>query len=405
MNIHYIANRLYKQTQKERTGTIIKVSVISVALSVCVLLLTFAVTVGFREEIQYKITGLGAHISVTHYDNNDSYQKTPIVNSASLRSRIMQQPHVVHVQAVACIAGIVKGASDVEGVVFKGVDADYDTSFISKYIVQGRCLNIDTGSVGNEILISETFSHRSGLQVGDKVDAFFVQNPVRQRRFEVVGVYNTGLSIYDKTYAMCDIRQVVKLKGWAEDRVDGLEVLTDDFSQLEYVTDKVNMAVDYNMQAQSIKEQQEEVFNWIDLVEQNVVVLILLIIAIAAVSLISTQLTFSLEHIPTIGILKTMGCRNGVIARIFMQISLKVLYRGMLWGNGVGLLICWVQSRFHIITLNPENYYMSYVPISVHWQYLVIINAGVVLISWLVLVLPAYFVSKKVRIVGAVGLK
>lgn len=405
MNIHYVANRLYKQTQKERTGTIIKVSVISVSLSVCVLLLTFAVTAGFREEVQYKITGLGAHIAVSHYDNNDSYQKTPIVNSAGLCKRIMRQPHVTHVQAVAAIAGIVKGDSDVEGVVFKGVDANYDTSFISKHIVHGRCLHTDTGTVSNEILISETFSHRSGLQVGDKTDAFFVQNPVRQRRFEVVGIYNTGLSIYDKTYAMCDIRQVVKLKGWAENRVDAIEVFIDDFSQLEYVTDKVNMAIDYDMQAQSIKDQQKEVFGWIDLVEQNVLVLILLIIAIAAVSLISTQLTFSLEHIPTIGILKTMGCGNGVIARIFMQVSFKVLYRGMLWGNGVGLLICWIQSRFHIITLNPENYYMSYVPISVHWQHLLLINVGVVLISWMVLVLPAYFVSQKVRIVDAVGLK
>lgn len=371
----------------------------------CVLILTFAITAGFRNEVQSKITGLGAHIAVSHYDNNESFQKVPIVDSENLRRRILAQDNVSHLQATACMAGIIQGHQDVEGVAFKGVGTDYDTSFLFRQIVQGRCLQLNDSAVSNELLVSETFSKRTGLQVGDKVNAFFVQNPVRERKFEIVGIYNTGLSIYDKTYVMCDIRQIVKLKGWADNRIDALEVFVKDFSLLESTTDKVNLAVDYDMKAESIKEQQQEVFNWIDLVEQNVVVLILLIIVIVAVSLISTQLTFALEHIPTIGILKTMGCRNTSISHIFMWVSFKVLFSGMLWGNAVGLLLCWLQHTFHIVTLNPENYYMSYVPINVQWVHVLAVNAGVMLISWCVLVLPAYFVAKKVRITDAISLK
>ena len=405
MNIYRIAGKLYAQTRKERTSLVIQVSKISVALGVCVLILTFAITAGFRHEVQTKITGLGAHIAVSHYDNNESFQKVPIVDSKNLRRRILAQDNVSHLQATAHIAGIIQGNKDVEGVAFKGVGADYDTSFLSRQIVQGRCLHLEDSVVSNELLVSETFSKRTGLQLGDKVNAFFVQNPVRQRKFVITGIYNTGLGMYDKTYVMCDIRQVIKLKGWADDRVDALEVFVNDFSLLDVTTDKVNMAIDYDMKAESIKEQQKEVFNWIDLVEQNVVVLIVLIIVIVAVSLISTQLTFALEHIPTIGILKTMGCRNVAISRIFMWVSFRVLVGGLLWGNAVGLLLCWLQHTFHIVTLNPENYYMSYVPIDVQWLHVLLINIGIMLISWCVLVLPAYFVAKKVRITDAVAMK
>ena len=308
-------------------------------------------------------------------------------------------------QAIIDKAGIVKGEEHIEGAVFRGVGNDYDTTFFAQYMVEGACLQFDTAQVSNQILISETFSKKTGLRLGDAVNVYFVQNTVRMRKFTVSGIYNTGLAIYDKTYIICDIRQLVKINGWAADRVDALEVFIDNFSKLDETTNAVNQEVDYDMEAVSVKEKNQEIFDWIDLVRQNVVVLVVLILIITAVTLISTQLTFTIEHIPTIGILKTIGCTNVQISQIFLWISAKVLLRGMVIGDCVGLLICFMQQQFSIIKLNPENYYVSCVPIDVQWLHLLLINVGILVVSFMFLVLPAYLVAKKVKVTNAVALK
>ncbi len=405
MNSHQIAAKLYSQTQKGKSYSTIRLAILGVALCMVVLILTFAIMTGFQNEIQNKVIGLGGHIEVHHYESNDSYQRTPIVDEVRLRNAILAVDHVSHVQAIIDKAGIVKGEEHIEGAVFRGVGNDYDTTFFAQYMVEGACLQFDTAQVSNQILISETFSKKTGLRLGDAVNVYFVQNTVRMRKFTVSGIYNTGLAIYDKTYIICDIRQLVKINGWAADRVDALEVFIDNFSKLDETTNAVNQEVDYDMEAVSVKEKNQEIFDWIDLVRQNVVVLVVLILIITAVTLISTQLTFTIEHIPTIGILKTIGCTNVQISQIFLWISAKVLLRGMVIGDCVGLLICFVQQQFSIIKLNPENYYVSCVPIDVQWLHLLLINVGILVVSFMFLVLPAYLVAKKVKVTNAVALK
>lgn len=405
MKHFYIAHRLYKQTRNTNTNTTIRIAIIGIVLSIVVLVLTFAITDGFSREILTKVTGLNAHIEVKHFEFNNSYQRTPLNDDPSLRLQLNSIENIAHIQAVASIAGILKGENDVEGVVFKGIGKDYDTTFLANNIIEGRCPIYSDTIVCNEILISETLAKRASLHLNDKIDVFFIQDNVRRRRFEIVGIYNTGFANFDKIYAICDIKHVIKINGWNNNCVDGLEIIIDDFNLLDKTTEDIDKVIDYNLKAENIKSRNSEIFSWITLIEQNVLVLIILIIIITAFSLISTQLTFALEHIPTIGLLKTMGARNQDIAKIFLLVSSKVLIIGVLIGDVVGFLLCVLQQYFHIVKLNPENYYVSYVPININFLHFLYIDIGILLISFLVLVFPAYWVAKRINVVNAIRLQ
>jgi lipoprotein-releasing system permease protein len=223
--------------------------------------------------------------------------------------------------------------------------------------------------------------------------------------FTIVGIYNTGFGELDKSLVICDLKHIQKLNNWQSDEVGGAEILLDDFSQIPSAVSRIDEAVDYNCTAYSIIDRHKFIFEWITLINQNVFILIALVIIIAALSLISTQLTFILEHIPTIGILKTLGCTSFVIGNIFVFVSIKVLSIGLLFGNAAGLLLCFLQSKWQFVTLNAENYYVDFVPVNVRLWHVLAINAGAVVISVLVLVVPAYFVSQKVKTTDALTME
>ena len=401
----YFAKRLLHKDKWTLSSTIAKIAIAGVGLGIIVLILSFAITTGFRQEIQNKVVGFGSHINIVHYDNNNSYQQIPIEADESVKTALAALPNVKNIQAYSTIAGIVRGGEDIEGLVFKGVGIDYDTTFFAKNIIRGRFLSVNDSSLSNEILISETLSRKLQIDTGDKIEAFFIQNTLRQRKFTIVGIYNTGLVNYDETYLLCDIHQVQKLHNWTDNKIEGWELVINDFDDLENTAALVNQLVNFDMQVLTIKEISPMIFDWIDLVNQNVFILIILIVVITSISLVSTQLTFILENITTIGIMKTMGCQTKTIAKIFLYISTNILLKGLLVGNIAGLLCCFVQQHFHLIKLNPMYYYMSYVPIQVEVGHILFINFGVLTITLLTLILPAYMVAKRISAVKAVVMK
>lgn len=397
----FLSQKLIPKENRRISKPVLTISIISVALGICILILTFAITTGFRNEIRNKVVGFGSHIEISHFDNNLSYESSPIELDANLIAAITQVEGVAKIQPFCNKAGIVKTENDVEGIVFKGIDADYDSLFFSKNLIKGRFIQLDDSITSNDIIISEILAQKLKLDTGQKLSAFFVQNPVRQRMFTIKGIYNTGLSVFDKTFIICDIKHIQKLNDWKIECIGGLEVLITHFDKINSINENINNILPYDMRATTIIDRNRDIFDWIRLFDQNVLILVILVIIISGVSLISTQLILILEHISTIGILKALGCTTSAIRNVFLFISLKILGTGLLVGNFIGLSFCFLQSTFHLIPLNPKNYYVSYVPVEVQWLQIAIINAGVILISFVVLVIPAHFIARRISAVKA----
>ena len=402
MNISlFLSQKLIPKDSRRISKPVLTISILSVALGVCILILTFAITTGFRNEIRNKVVGFGSHIEISHFDNNQSYESSPIEIDDVLTAAVKQVEGVVKLQAFSTKAGIAKTENDVEGVVFKGVGSDYDSAFFVKNLIKGSFIRLSDSLTSNEIIISETLAQKLHLDTGQRLTAFFVQNPVRQRVFTIKGIYNTGMNIFDKTFIICDIKHIQRLNDWKSGCIGGLEVLIADFDKIDAVNENINNILPYNMQATTIIARNRMIFDWISLFDQNVFILVLLVLIITGVSLISTQLILILEHISTIGLLKALGSTTAAVRNIFLFISLKILGTGLVVGNFIGLSFCFLQQNFHFITLNPENYYVSYVPIEVQWLQIALINAGAVLISFVVLIIPAHFVARRVSAVRA----
>jgi len=396
-----LSKKLIPKNSRRVSKPVVSIAVVSVALGICILLLTFAITTGFRNEIRNKVIGFGSHIEVAHFDNNYSYESSPIFINTDLIANIERIEGVVHIQPFTTKAGIVKTENDVEGVVFKGINANYDSLFFAKKLVKGNFIMLSDSVTSNDVLISETLAKKLQLDVGQKFTAFFIQNPVRQRVFTIKGIYNTGLGEHDKRYILCDMAHLQKLNDWKNDCVGGLELLIDDFTKIDPINELVKDALPYDLISSTIIERNRDIFDWIRLFDQNVLILVILVIIISGVSLISTQLILSLEHITTIGLLKALGCTTATIRNVFLFLSARILGLGILFGNAVGLLFCFAQSRFHLISLNPDNYYVSYVPVDVQWLQVVMINVGAILISFAVLIIPAHFVARKTSAISA----
>ena len=402
MNIgFFLSKKLIPRDSQRISKPIITVSVVSVALGVIILILAFAITTGFKNEIKEKMVGFGSHIEISYFDNNQSYENTPIEKDLNVYQQIAELNHVVGVHPFAMKAGIVRGEEDIEGVVFKGIEKKAPSSFFEKHLQKGHFIRFDDSSTSNQILISELLANKLFLDTGQRLLAYFVQNPVRQRMFSIAGIYNTGLGKYDKNVILCDIAHIQKLNDWHPNQVSGIEVLIDDFEQLKIINQQINDMLPPDLLASTIEERNRDIFEWIGMFNQNVYILIILIIIVTTVSLISTQLTISLEHIPTIGILKTLGCTNTVIRNVFLYISAKILAIGLFLGNAIALILCLIQDKYHIIGLNPDNYYVSFVPVEVNFWHVLFINLGVIVISIGILVIPSFFVAKNTKTIDA----
>ena len=406
MNLsRHIAKRLLPRSGKRYARPIIRISVISVALGVCVMIWAFAITSGFRKEIREKVVGFAGHIEIHYFDNNISYEKQSIRTDSVNLEEIARLKEVADLQPDIHKAGIIQKEDVIEGVVFKGVSASFPFPFFQKHLVRGRLPVYEDSITSNDILLSESMARKLRLDTGDKIRVFFVQQPVRQRSFRICGLYNTGLSSYDNNLAVCDIKHLQKLNGWEANEVDGIEVMLHDFRQMESAKEKINALLPYDWIAETAKERHRNLFDWMDLFDQNILVLVILITIVVCITLISTQLTLVLEQTSNIGILQTLGASNNLIRNVFLTISGKILLQGLLWGNGIALAVCFLQNKTHLIRLNPENYFVDYVPMLCQWQHLLGINLFVWLVTMLVLILPTHYITTRIRTVEAIRSK
>jgi lipoprotein-releasing system permease protein len=404
MNLElFIAKKIHFGTTGEKrvSPPAVRIAMIGIALGLAVMILAVSIVIGFKKEVRNKVIGFGSHLQVTHFDNNNSYEMQPIRVSDTLMNNILQTSGVLHAQRFATKPGIIKLDNEFQGVVLKGISQEYDWSFFEKNLVEGQLISTKGESPTNDVLISKTIANQLNLKVGDRFLTYFVQNDLRVRKFTIKGIYQTNFREYDKAFVLADMRHIQRLNGWAENEAGGIEVLVKDFDKLDKTSallfDKLsNRFIKYgsNLYVRSVKELNPQIFSWLELLDMNVWIILILMVSVAGFTMISGLLIIILERTNMIGILKAMGANNVSIRKVFLYVSFFLIGRGMIWGNLIGISLALLQQHYHILSLNPEVYYLSAVPIDLNILYLVLLNLGAMSVSMLMLLGPSYLISK-----------
>ncbi|NBG66614.1 ABC transporter permease [Acidiluteibacter ferrifornacis] len=376
------------------SAPIIRISILAIALGMAVMIIALAVVTGFQTEIRNKIVGFGSHISITSYNTDNPLEAKPIDRNQDFYSSIKENPKVDNIQVFANKGGIIKTDEDIYGIVLKGIDKDYDWSFFEDKLVNGTIFSIEDSSKSNSILISEYVANKLFLKVGDDIKIYFIQEPPRIRKFTISGIYNTGFGEMDEVFAICDIRHIQKLNDWSENLVAGFEVSINDFEDLEAVDEEIYHSIGYNFNSTSIKKSRADIFNWLELQDINVFVIIILMLLVAGINIISALLIMVIERTNMIGILKSIGANNLSVRKIFLYSATYLVGVGLFWGNLIGISFCILQSKFEFLKLDQDAYYIDHVPIEISGLDIIGLNIGTLVISVIMLLIPSLIISK-----------
>ena len=390
-----IAKRLYfSQEGKVRASRpAVRVALAGIVIGVMVMIVAISVVVGFKQEVQRKVAGFGSHIQVVNFDNNATYELRPIEVPDTLLQKLQHLPHVTNVTEFASKPGILKTDSAFQGIIFKGT-AYWD--YFTENLVSG-----ELPIAQNEVLISTVLAQQLQLTVGDPILCYFVQNNLRVRKLYISGLYNTCMSEMDRMFVLGNISLVQQLNDWTETQVSGIEVLIDDLKYLHEVADRVYFATANRLDeagnafyTQTLEQLNPQIFGWLDLLDMNVVIIIVLMLLVSVFSIITGLIILILDSITLIGTLKALGAHDRFVQRIFVYEAILLVVKGVAWGNIVGFGIVALQYFTHLIPLDAAVYYVSYVPMAFPWGWFLVLNVGVLALAWLVMLAPSAIITK-----------
>jgi lipoprotein-releasing system permease protein len=402
----FLAKRLHFSREKcdnrRVTPPVIRIAMAGVAVGLAVMIASVAIVVGFKKEVRNKVIGFDSHIQLSNFDNNISYESTPIAVSDSLRDVLLRTKGVRHIEVFATKPGLIKTDTDFQGIVLKGLDADFDSTFLKSHLVEGEMIHIDPVTAGNQVLISRSTASLLHLQCGEPFLIYFLSDETpRMRRFRISGIYDTGYSDYDRIFVFGDIKHIRRINEWEDDMAGRVAIYIDNYDDLDKLTEELYFElIDRKDRLgniyyiRSINELNPMIFNWLGVLDSNVVIILVLMILVSGFTMISGLLIIILERTGMIGILKALGHDNYNIRKVFLYVSLFLIVKGMIWGNIIGLSFCLLQSRFHWLKLNPETYYIDSVPIDLNWPVVALINIGSFAVSMLMMIAPSYIITK-----------
>ncbi len=404
MNVPYfLARRIYadNDNQKKVSRPAVRIATIGVAVGLAVMIVSVCVVLGFKHAIRDKVVGFGSHIQVAEFSMLQHGTDSPIEVDDSVMNVLQHIEGVKHVQRFAMKQGILKTDTDFLGVAFKGVGPEFDSTFIHQHLLEGVVPKFSDKSSGNKILVSKVMADKLKLTCGSRIFAYFIDDSgVRTRRFTIAGIYQTNLTQYDNVMCYVDLYTAVKLNGWQEDMASGAELQVSRFDKLDEVEDRVvklvNRTTDKNgntYSSKTIKELSPQIFSWLDLLDLNVWIILIIMMAVAAVTMISGLLIIILERTQMIGLMKALGARNPMVRHTFMWFAAFIIGRGLLWGNMIALALVALQYFTGIVKLDPATYYVSSVPVEVNVLFVALLNIGTLLISLLVLIGPSFLIS------------
>lgn len=402
----FIAKRIFaNNTNKKRLSTsVITIAMVGIALGLAIMLLSVAIVTGFKSEIRQKVVGFGSHIQLVNFDSNSSYETSPVSQNQPWLDQLHELPGITHIQQFATKPGIIKTDEEIQGIVLKGVGSDYDWSFFKSHLVEGHVFKIQDTIRTNEVIISRLLADQLKIMLNDPLFMNFLnENSTvpRRRKFNVVGIYDSNLSELDKLFVLADIKHVRKLNNWETDQISGFEVFIDNFNNLDRMVQRIRpLTLSYSQKelpvfrTQSIASKYPQIFDWLNLLDMNVWVILALIITVAGFNMISGLLIIILERTTLIGILKALGSPNWSIRKVFLYLATMLVGKGMFWGNAIGLGICFLQHHFKIIPLDPSSYYVDTVPIHLTLFNFIGLNLGTLSITFCMLIIPSWIIAR-----------
>jgi len=402
----YIARRIFsaKENKQNLSHKIVNIALFGIVLGLIVLILSVAIVTGYKSEVGRKVIGFGSHLQIVTLDTNQSFETTPFSEKQPFTEELKQIEGIRHVQVFATKPGIIRTEEEIHGVVLKGIGPDFDWSFFQENKVAGEIFQVKDTIRNNKVWVSKQMADLLELKLGDDLFMFFIDPAEafpRQRKFELAGIYKTSLEEFDRMFVLVDINHIRRLNNWENDQVSGFEILVNDFRTLSDQERAVNnLLLRYTtaespvLQVVSIKEKYAHIFDWLNLLDMNVWVILSLMILVAGFNMVSSLLVIILERTQMIGILKSLGAHNWSIRKVFLYFSVMMILKALAWGNLLGIGICLIQQYTHVLKLDPTTYYIEYVPVNLSILYLVLLNVGTIVITILMLLIPSYFITK-----------
>ena len=391
----FIAKRITFNSKRTFSKLIVRIAILGIMLGLAVMILAVAIVKGFKSEIREKVRGFSGDIQIVKLDLNTSYENTPFSISKSELKKISTTSGISFIQPFATKPGIINAGDEAEGVVLKGVDQSYNWEYFKKTLVAGNVIDFsDSVQSRSQILISKYTADRLNLKVGDDFLMYFIENSLRKRKFEITGIYDLGVEEVDKIFVIGDLELVRSLNNWKPLQVGGYELRVNDFKDLDIVEKKVYEDLGVELKSYTVKEYYPTIFDWLSLLDVNTQVILILMMAVAVINMISALLIMILERTNMIGILKALGSSNWNIRKIFLYNATYLIGIGLFSGNLLGIGLGLFQYHTHFFTLDQSSYYMSFVPVQLDIQDILLLNAGTLLISLMVLLIPSLLVSR-----------
>jgi lipoprotein-releasing system permease protein len=401
----FIAKRVFSEKQKSKgiASKIVSIAVASISIGIVVMIVSVSVLLGFKHQIREKVIGFGSHYQIVNYDTNFSYETKPIRIDSQLIAQYKNLDQVRHLQFFATKPGIIKTDEAIHGIVLKGAGANYDWNFFKNNIIDGEVPSFQTIKTNNQVLISEEVAQLLKLKTGDYLYCYFFNqgdSSPRNRRFVISGIYKTNFTEFDQLFVIADLRHVQQLNGWHSTEITGYELMIHDFEKLEQVFDNLqsitlNNASEKSMlRVFSIDRKYPTLFDWLEILDMNVWLLIILMIAVAGINMISGLIIIIIERSRMIGILKALGYPNFSVRKVFIYLTAFLSGKGLFWGNILGIGLCIIQYYTGIIKLDASSYYLETVPIVFNFTYIVLLNIGTLIAIVCMIILPSMFISR-----------
>lgn len=390
---YFIGKKLATSGNKSFTRLIIRLAIAGIGLSLAVMLLAVGIVKGFQNEIKNKVVGFEGHVQIRNLDLNQSRELVLIPAEQEFTKTLYKNPEIKRVTPFCNKAGILSAEKEIEGMLFKGVPKDYQWDFLKSNLVRGRLPDLKDSVDTYELLISTTVAKRLELDTGSRVEVFFIHDgKVRRRKFDLVGLFNTGLGEFDKTVCFTDIRVIQRIYTTNYSLVSGFEVYIKDLDKLPETAEWIDENIGIRLRAGSVEDLHPVIFQWLKIVDSNALIIIVLMTIVAVINLITAFLILILNRTRMIGILKALGATNWQVVRVFMVNGMMMIIPGLFIGNVLGLGLAWIQQKWQIFTLSEETYYMSVVPVEITSSDIGLLNLGTFVICFVMLLIPALLV-------------
>ncbi|URC13243.1 ABC transporter permease [Flavobacterium sp. B183] len=397
---YFIAKRLItaKDFKSSISAPIIKIAISAIAIGMIMMIVSVATGIGLQKKIRDKVSAFNGQIIISNYDNNNSdVTLIPISKKQEFYPEFKSVPEVNHIQAIASKAGIIRTENSFEGIIFKGVGADYDWKNIEEYLVEGKLPDF-SAALNEDVLISKFLADRLHLKVGDNFNTFFIKEEQgkmpNSRRFRIAGVFSSGFQDFDATYILGDIRHIQRINKWSSNQVGAFEVFINDFDAIKATGEKIYDQTSSNLDTKTIIEKYSYIFDWLQLFDFNIIVILGVMILVATINMVVALLVLILERTQMIGILKALGANNWMVRKVFLYNAFYLIVRGLFWGNLIGIALLLIQQQFGVIRLNPENYYVNQAPVYFNLWHIILLNLLTIGVCFVVLLIPSYIITK-----------